>query len=315
MIERPAVSQEPVKSQKLKFLFWIIGILLLFVIAYCVGLSLYVGWSLTHPEKTALTESPHDYHLAHDHVTFMSRDGKVRLSGWNIAPQPDAADRQTTLIFAHGYKQNRLNGTLETLQLAKDLTAEGFTVLLFDFRNAGESEGDMTSVGYFEKQDLLGAVDFALEINPHHTIGVIGFSMGAATGIIAAAEDKRIAAVVADSPFHDLRDYLKDNLSIWSDLPYFPFTPLIISLIPPLTGTNIDDVSPIEAVQQVSPRPILFIHSTNDERIPHTSSESMYNKDPNHFQYWETHNEGHAKTYNDDPQQYVKRVVSLFDSI
>lgn len=315
MMERPVVIQHMVKKRKLKLLYWIAGILIFLVFVLCVSLSLYVGWSLTHPDKEPVTASPADYGLEYDPVTFMSKDGQVRLSGWQIPPSEDKVNRETTLIFAHGYRQNRLNGNLETLSLVQTLSKEGFTILLFDFRNAGESEGDVTSIGYYEKQDLLGAVDFASQQHPQHTIGIIGFSMGAATAILAAAEDARIAAVVAESPFHDLRDYLKDHLSIWSGLPYFPFTPLILNLLPSVIDVDIDQVSPIRAVETVYPRPILFIHSTDDDKIPHTSSALMYQTHRDIFQYWEVEAAEHAKTYNMYPQEYVDRVIAFFDSL
>lgn len=313
MIEGPVVIQKPVKRKKVKIILWCLFALVFLAAAVCTSISIHVGWSLSHPEKVPLEEKPEDYSMPYELVTFMSRDEQVRLSGWYFPSADDSLDMETTLIFAHGYRQNRLNGTLETLQLAKDLTYEGFSILMFDFRNSGESEGSVSSIGYFEKQDLLGAVDLAVELNPDHRIGVIGFSMGAATALITAADDTRIEAVISDSTFHDLRAYLKENLSVWSDLPYFPFTPLILSIIPPLTGIDVDQVSPLKAVDRIYPRPVLFIHSTLDDRIPHVSSKVLYDKHKDRFQYWETNNKGHAKTYNELPKQYVERIVDFFE--
>ena len=50
---------------------------------------------------------------------------------------------------------------------------------------------------------------------------LLGFSMGASTAILAAAESQDVDAVIADSPFSDLTSYLDENLSVWSNLPSF----------------------------------------------------------------------------------------------
>ncbi|WP_350300233.1 hypothetical protein [Peribacillus frigoritolerans] len=68
--------------------------------------------------------------------------------------------------------------------------------MLFDFRAWVNSEGNMTTLGYYEKNDMQGAVDW-----------VNRFSMGGATALLAAAEEECVGTVIADSPFSDLRSY------------------------------------------------------------------------------------------------------------
>jgi len=71
---------------------------------------------------------------------------------------------------------------------------------------------------------LLGAVDYVKskpELNQE--IVLMGFSMGASTSILAAAREPAVSAVIADSPFADLKNYLNDKLSVWTELPSFPF--------------------------------------------------------------------------------------------
>lgn len=67
----------------------------------------------------------------------------------------------------------------------------------------------MTSLIQYEIRDLLGAVDFARarpELN--RPIVLYGFSMGAATALVAGAQEPAVAGVIADSPFADLDGYL-----------------------------------------------------------------------------------------------------------
>ena len=86
-------------------------------------------------------------------VSFLADDG-VRLSGWMAI-----GDSGKAVILLHGYTGDRT----AMLPQAKMLFDEGFTVLLFDFRHRGESEGDFVSFGYYEKQDVLAAVNLIEE--------------------------------------------------------------------------------------------------------------------------------------------------------
>ncbi len=142
-----------------------------------------------------------------------------------------------TVIMSHGYAGTRLEKGLPALALAKSIVEAGYHVLMFDFRNSGNSEGKITTVGFLEKQDVLGAIDWVQEREPSQ-ICLIGFSMGGSTSILAAAEERAVLGVITDSAFSQLSPYLKDNLPVWSRLPRFPFTPLILLILPRLIGIN-----------------------------------------------------------------------------
>jgi dienelactone hydrolase len=47
-------------------------------------------------------------------------------------------------------------------------------------------------MGFYEKNDVLAAVDYLQRRSDNHSIGVFGVSMGAATAIMAMAADQRI---------------------------------------------------------------------------------------------------------------------------
>jgi fermentation-respiration switch protein FrsA (DUF1100 family) len=292
---------------------WTVIVVLLAVVLGCVGIAVYVGWSLTHPDRQKLSDSPDKLGIHYHQVEFQSRTKDVTLKGWFLTGTEPLTGM--TIIIAHGYNTNRLQMSAQGIKLAKSLVERGYNVLMFDFRNSGESGGSLTSVGYFEKHDLLGAVDWVKARQSGDKIGIIGFSMGAVVALIAAAEDPSVAGVVADSPFGNLKAYLEENLPVWSNLPNFPFTPLILNIMPRLTGIDPNGVDALSAVDNVYPRPVLFIHSVNDRSIPVTNSEAMYNKHPDRFELWKTDNEGHAKSHAADPQTYEEKVIDFFGKL
>ena len=273
------------------------------------GISIYVGWSLTHPEREVITMPAMAQGLEIEDVSFRSREGDIELKGWFLPSE--GSDR--TIVMAHGYKGNRLQTDVPGVEVAKGLVETGFNVLMFDFRNCGESGGDVTSVGQFEKYDLLGAIDYIKLRGDTGQIGIIGYSMGASTTVLAAVEAPEVNAVVLDSPFADLTQYLDDNLAVWSGLPRFPFNKSILMLLPPVLGLNPAEASPVGVIKDVQAE-MLFIHGDADSKIPIENSKLLVEtaglaKDS----LWVVPGADHVKSYETAPQEYMDKVVTFFE--
>ena len=186
---------------------------------------------------------------------------------------------------------------------------------MFDFRSNGESEGNLTSLGQFEKEDLKSAVDYVKNLGkPGEHVGVIGFSMGAATALVTAGEDNRIEAVVADAPFASLKTYLEQNLSVWTHLPSFPFTPVILGILPGVLGLQPETVNPLQAMPNIK-GPVLLIHGTGDKHIPISNSISLYKAAPSRKRLWIVEGAPHVGCYKTKPNEYIKNVLSLFSQM
>jgi fermentation-respiration switch protein FrsA (DUF1100 family) len=295
---------------------WVIslGIIVTVIVGFSVTVSAVVGWKLTHPKHKLVDDSPENYGIAYRDIHFLSRAKDVRLEGWLLTPDKGRPLKPLTVIMSHGYAGTRLEKGLPALSLAQSLTKAGYRVVMYDFRNSGRSEGSMTTIGYLEKQDLLGAVDWVLEHEPGG-IAFIGFSMGGTTSILAAADEPAILGAVADSPFSRLKPYLQANLSVWSKLPNFPFTPLILAILPRITGIKAHQVDAIAALERLYPRPVLFIHSEHDTAIPYTHSESMSSLYQDRFDFWKTKEAGHVGSFQKNPSEYTSRVVDFFEKL
>ncbi|RBW71628.1 alpha/beta hydrolase [Bacillus taeanensis] len=268
------------------------------------SIAAVVGWSLTHPERELIEVRPESFDLTYEEIEFHSERDNILLKGWLIPTE----NKKKIVIFAHGYADNRSN-IEAALPTAKALYDKGIPSLLFDFQNSGESEGTVTSVGHFEKADLLAAVNF-LKTEGYEEVIFIGYSMGAVVSLITAPDVSEVKAVVADSPFSDLRSYLEDNLPVWSGLPAFPFTPLIMAEMPLLTGIDMDQVRPIEAVQNLGERPLLLIHTKDDNKIPSTNSEEIYKvSNSPHTELWMTPGTEHIGSYNENPEEYLNKII------
>jgi uncharacterized protein len=302
------LSLERKKRSRLRV--WVItaSVFILVVIVACVGVSVYVGYSLTHPARKPIELSPSNYGIAYKNIQFKSSADGVKLSGWVLLPKKPA---NMTLIFAHGYRGNRYEQNIPFFPLANQMLQKGYRIIMFDFRDSGSSGGNMTTVGAKEQYDLLGAIHYTKQ-HYKEPIGLYGISMGASASLLAAAKSKDVIAVVADSPYSDLESYLKKNLPVWTHLPNFPFTPLIMNIIPRITDLNPKEASPISVLNNVAPRPVLFIHSTKDGAIPYTESVKMAKTHPNDFSLWLTKGDGHVKSYEKTPTEYVKKIDAFY---
>lgn len=280
---------------------------LLLAAVVCGGVGLYVAWSLTHPARKPIDVTPS---TPYKDVSFPSAVDHLQLSGWLL----DAGSNKT-IIEVHGYRDNRLQLQVPAMDVAEGLVHQGYNFLMFDLRDSGLSQGSQTTIGVFEQRDVTGAIDYVKGLGrPGQHIGLLGFSMGAATGLIVAGQDARVEAVVSDSAFSDLYPYLEDNLPVWSHLPAFPFTPLILSIEPAITGADPHKSDPIDWVPKIQ-APILFIHGLADNSIPYNNSQQLraVAKNPAD-QLWLVPGADHIKSFKTDPRGYWAHVLPFLSA-
>jgi uncharacterized protein len=220
------------------------------------------------------------------------------------------------LIMSHGYSGNRLVFGEDTLDFIRFALNRNYNVLTFDFRASGTSEGEYTTIGYNEKYDLLGAIDFAKANGANH-IALFGFSMGGATSILAAAENPGIIdAVISDSSFHNLRSYLYSNLSAWSNLPTFPFSFFIVPISSFISSSDVSEVNPTKALNRIPPDKVMLIHSKNDSVVSYLEGEKLLRATNSSAVYWlilEENGPGHSQIFKKYSEEYTRRVFDFID--
>lgn len=282
------------------------GVLFLIVFLAVVGISAHIGDQLTSPERETLTYTPKTLGVKYENVTIEAEDGHDLYGWWIPHPTPRA-----TIVFAHGYGKNREQSDLPLKELIPEFHEQGYQFLTFDFRGSGISEGDRVTVGAKEQADLASAIAYAKE-RSDGPIVLYGVSMGAATAL-SAADETDVAAVIADSPFSDLRGYLETNLPVWSDLPNFPFTPVIMTVTPWFTGLDADVVKPIDDIAQIE-APVLLIHSEGDDAIPVSESEQLAEAGEE-VELWVTENDGHVQSHRSFQTEYRQKVFGFLERV
>ena len=260
-----------------------------------------------HPDRLAVDDDPGRHGIAYQDVAFTSPLDGVPLRGWYM-PSPHPTGR--AIVIVPGIDNNRLVSGI-ALRLAPGLLAAGFDVLTFDLRGEGDSGGDMITFGVREQWDVLGAVAEA-QARGARRVGVLGFSLGGASSILAAARSQDIAAVVVDSTFADWTDTLTRELGETDHLPA-PAVAYGLALYRLLSGTEPGEASPVRAIGAIAPRPILIIHGTADQTVPVSDSERLLiAAGASTTKRWLVRDGRHNESYFVDEREYLTRVATLF---
>jgi uncharacterized protein len=208
--------------------------------------------ALLHPPRQLTKRQP-----TRPFEPFTWQGAGVPLVGWWFHAGDGA---RGTLVYLHGVADNRGS----SVGIAEHFLPLGFDVVSYDSRAHGESGGDACTYGFYEKRDLERVLDHLT----HAPIVVMGTSMGAAVGLQAAAEDRRIAAVISIAAFSDLRTAAVERA------PFFASRQNIedaFRLAEASGRFKVDDVSPVAAAPRIAV-PVLLLHGDHDNQTPYAHS-------------------------------------------
>jgi fermentation-respiration switch protein FrsA (DUF1100 family) len=153
----------------------------------------------------------------------------------------------------------------------------GYNGLLLDLRHQGASGGDITTLGYQERLDVLGAVRYALE-QEHAARPIVawGVSMGAASSLMAAAESPDISAVISDSSFDSMLATARHHFKLFFKLPGFPIADEVAYWTASRGNFRLKDFDLAKAAERMGNRPILFLAVEGDRRMPPSVAQELY---------------------------------------
>jgi alpha-beta hydrolase superfamily lysophospholipase len=249
--------------------------------------------------------APSAYGMEAEAIHFPSRDGLL-LRGYWIA----ARRRRGTVVILPGQ-----GGSFDPdLLHAPALVQRGYNVLIFDLRGHGRSQGKYVSWGHYERLDLLGALDF-LRDRDIESVGVLGFSMGAAVALRTAPETDAIAAIVADGCYAHLLSAARG----WgaargvrngaSDI----FLRLALKIADWRLGCRMTDAAPIAWVGRGAPHPLLLIQGEDDPFVPRSDFTALWNAAQEPKERWIVPGAGHREAHKIYPAAYRQHVLDFFD--
>lgn len=269
-----------------------------------LGYALVCG-AIAHRFTTPRREAPVVPGTGTRSVHFPSRGGGVRIAADYHRP----AQCRAAVVFVHGKDACRgLELKADCSGLIDALAAAGIAVLRIDLRGHGSSGAARLTYGHHERHDVLGAVDWLLA-QGHRRIGVLGASMGAASALLATAEEPAVLALVADSVFADFPAMIERQYGKLCRLPRC-FLPGALAVSRLLTGVDLSRLSPLAAAPALRGRPVLVVHSEGDRFIPVADGHAV--AAASGAALWTTDTQGHVGSYRALPAQYTARVLAFF---
>ncbi len=256
----------------------------------------YVAYRLVNPPRLVRNWTPSEFGADYQNITLHTKDG-VMLRGWHIP-----LGRRCVLLL-HGYTRSRWDDVYMK-PMMKFFIENNFSILTFDFRAHGESEGKYSTVGDKEFLDLKAAVDYARE--KYEEIYIIGYSMAGFLALKAASQGLA-KKVVADSPVIYVDKTGARGLKYFANLPTWlyifvkPFA-LIIS------RANYGNIDPFKFIGNIT-IPVLIISGRNDPLVKMEEVEELAKLNPN-ISLWIT-DAAHVRTIQVQEEEYKKKILEF----
>jgi fermentation-respiration switch protein FrsA (DUF1100 family) len=209
----------------------------------------------------------------------------IEIDGIAIAGQlylPDGDGPHPTVCACHGIPAGAPDpADRGYATLAEKVAPHGFAVFIFNFRGAGASGGNLDMPGW--TRDLKAVIDYlcSLPAVDKANLALLGFSAGAAVSVCVAAGDKRISAVaacacpaefslvsIANSPQALVEHFRGIGAIRDSDFP--------ASAEEWFGGFG--QVKPVDYIARISPRPLLLVHSNDDDVVDVSHARRLYDR-------------------------------------
>ncbi|MGM0569934.1 alpha/beta hydrolase [Marinobacter sp.] len=218
--------------------------------------------------------TPDRLDLAYEDVWLDTPDGET-LHGWWL---PAEGEPRGDVYFLHGNAQNISSHVLNVAWLPE----AGYNVFMPDYRGYGRSTGETDLEGALH--DAEAGLRWLGERsgNSQRPLYLLGQSLGGALAIALASEwvprqeNPGLTAVIADSSFAGFRAIAREKLAgFWLTWPFQA----------PLSWTVTDEYEGVDRIGDISPVPIMVIHSVRDGIIPIHHGLALYEaaKEPKQF--------------------------------
>lgn len=184
---------------------------------------------------------------------------------------PASGTGEHGLVLSHGFPQATREAASAGLRYAElaDRIADqvDMTVLTYNFRGTGQSEGDFSIGGWVD--DIRAAVAHLRKEEGVERVWLAGFGVGAALGLHVGGVDPSIAGVASFSA----RAHFDDWADSWELLlAHARRLGMIRGLDfpddPETWQGELRLVRPIDVVGAIAPRPLLLVHGADDDRVP-----------------------------------------------
>ncbi len=198
--------------------------------------------------------------------------GGVSLEGHLVRAPSVGRRKSNAVVFFHGFPSADVSSTdtgRDMPELCQRICADfGWDAMTVRFRGCGQSGGEFSLARWVD--DAASAIRFLkAEIQPD-TLWVCGFGTGGSVGLVAAADSADVTGGVVVGAPADFDDWAADPEQL---LAHARKAGVISSTrFPPdrqRWDAELKEVRAVEAAERFKDRPLLVLHGSEDEAVPH----------------------------------------------
>ena len=260
--------------------FWALFLLVVF--------PYFLSRVITEPPGLPISQdSPANYHLNYESFTVPSFDG-VPIAGWWIpseefkiqdSHQASPARRakfknigKPVILFAHGLGTSKSDYAVN----ADFAHQRGYSCCLIDLRNHGESGKKYITLGADESRDLRAVMRWLREKKGVKGFILWGVSLGAASSLLAAADEPDVDGVILEACYESMRGTVDRHRRLYfSWVPKCPFVPLTLGWFRLRTGVDPDEVDLVRAASRLKRGRMFLVVGEKDLRAPASAGELL----------------------------------------
>lgn len=197
--------------------------------------------------------------------TVMLQSNK-RIEGWFIP----ADSAKGTVVICHGFSGYKSS----MLDKAEVFHTQGYNTFLIDFMGSGGSEGNQTTVGYDEAQQVCTAYRYVKHKTQQPVI-LFGTSMGAAAIMKAVCDSSLQAqALILECPFGTMLETVEARFHNMH-VPAFPMARLLVFWGGFQNGFNAFAHNPAEYAAGIS-IPVLLMYGEKDVSVSRAETDRIF---------------------------------------
>jgi hypothetical protein len=234
--------------------------------------------------------------IKHETVFFYTKKGAISIEAW-YAKHPK--EKGSVAMF-HGHVASKSAIIPEAEQLYK----MGYSVLLVDFRGHGNSDGNYTTIGYKEGEEVQLAYEF-LKTKTKKKVILWGISMGAAA-ITSAFNSGYIKpdGVILEMPFGSMLEAVEGRVKMM-ELPPEPLSTMLTFWGGAENGFWAFDLKPKEYAKKIH-CPVLLQAGKLDSRVSLQEIEDIYQNIPTEKQKVIYETARHESLFKKEPEKWIE---------
>ncbi len=260
------------------------------------AVSLITGSSMARPENDRLPDTP---------FTTLSLQSNLKLQAWSI---PVQNPRGIIAVF-HGYARPKSF----MLDKSKFFNSLGYSTFLTDFMGSGGSEGNHTTVGYREAEEVKTVYEH-LQKQKVRPLILYGTSMGAVAIMKAVSQyDLKPDAIIIECPFGSMYETACARFRILK-APSFPAAGILLFWGSVESGFWTFSHKPTVYAKNIQ-CPTFLIYGAHDPKVTYQETKTIYNNLPCPKKLFILPNSGHDDYLETSPQEWKKVLKEYLQNV